>query len=58
MAIDIQQLCGRIGILQQIEQLLPSRIFCEINALEKNNVMGLVYALYSSGDVVVQRAAA
>lgn len=25
-------------------------------ALEKHNVMGLVYALYSSGDVVVQRA--
>jgi len=22
---------------------------------QKNNVMGLVYALYSSGDVVVQR---
>jgi hypothetical protein len=26
-------------------------------ALEKNNIMGLVYALYSSGDVVVQRSA-
>jgi hypothetical protein len=25
---------------------------------QKNNVMGLVYALYSSGDVVVERPAA